>query len=65
MWLKDLLPQDVPNARILTYGYDANTRGFSYASTHHVLRIAETFVADLAQRRTENPEVSKLTRPSE
>jgi hypothetical protein len=58
MWLKDLLPHDVPNARILTYGYDANTRGFSYASTHHILRIAETFVADLAQRRTENPEVS-------
>lgn len=24
MWLKDFLPQDFPNVRVLTYGYDTN-----------------------------------------
>lgn len=23
MWLKDLLPADIPNSRVLTYGYDS------------------------------------------
>jgi hypothetical protein len=26
-WLKDFLPKDLPNTRILTYGYNAYTRG--------------------------------------
>jgi hypothetical protein len=25
MWLRDELPQDIPNARVLTYGYAADT----------------------------------------
>ena len=24
-WLRDLIPEHIPNARILTWGYDANT----------------------------------------
>jgi len=27
IWLRDLFPSMVPHARILTYGYDASTRG--------------------------------------
>lgn len=25
-WIEDFLPQDIPNARILTYGYNADVR---------------------------------------
>lgn len=25
-WIEDFLPQDIPNARILTYGFNANVR---------------------------------------
>ncbi|KAK4452200.1 hypothetical protein QBC34DRAFT_435996 [Podospora aff. communis PSN243] len=28
-WLQDLLPIDIPNARILSYGYDSRTHGFA------------------------------------
>ncbi|PVF97307.1 hypothetical protein CPB86DRAFT_707172 [Serendipita vermifera] len=56
MWLKDLLPLDIPNARILTYGYDADTRRFTYTSTQSIFRHAETFVADLTLARSGNPE---------
>jgi hypothetical protein len=28
-WLRDLLPHDLPNARILSWGYDANTHSGS------------------------------------
>lgn len=27
MWLRDLLPEDIPYARIMTFGYDANIKG--------------------------------------
>jgi hypothetical protein len=35
MWLQDFLPKTFPTARILVYGYDANTRGLN------TLRIRE------------------------
>ncbi|KAG8798296.1 hypothetical protein FRC16_007515 [Serendipita sp. 398] len=54
MWLRDLLPNDFPNARILSYGYDADTRSFAQTSTQTIFRHAEAFVEDLSQlRRTE------------
>lgn len=28
-WLRDLLPEDIPDARIMTFGYDANVIGSS------------------------------------
>ncbi|OCK96149.1 uncharacterized protein K441DRAFT_657484 [Cenococcum geophilum 1.58] len=31
-WLRDLLPQDLPNARIMAWGYDANTYSRSRVS---------------------------------
>jgi hypothetical protein len=60
MWLKDLLPQDLPNARILTYGYDTETSSLTQASTQNIFRHAEAIVADLTRHRTENPEVSSV-----
>ncbi|KAG8797716.1 hypothetical protein FRC16_008589, partial [Serendipita sp. 398] len=56
MWLRDLLPDDVPNARILTYGYDAYTRSFSQTSTKTIFHHAEAFVEDLSRlRRAADP----------
>jgi hypothetical protein len=60
MWLKDLLPSDLPNARILTYGYDTDTRSLTYTSTQNIFRHAEAIVADLTRQRTEYPEVSSV-----
>ncbi|PVF99568.1 hypothetical protein CPB86DRAFT_290098, partial [Serendipita vermifera] len=56
MWLKDLLPLDIPNARILTYGYDSDARRFTHTSTQSIFRHAETFVEDLTLARSANPE---------
>jgi hypothetical protein len=60
MWLKELLPHDLPNARILTYGYDADTRSFTHTSTQNIFRHAEAFVTDLTQQRKETPEVGRV-----
>lgn len=47
-WLRDLLPAEVPNARILTYGYDSDPmRYFGSASTNMVLHHATTLVSEL------------------
>ncbi|KAG8815662.1 hypothetical protein FRC17_000630, partial [Serendipita sp. 399] len=56
MWLRDLLPIDIPNARILTYGYDADTRSFGHTSTQTVLRHAREFAECLWQQRKPHPE---------
>ncbi|KAG8769230.1 hypothetical protein FRC20_004639 [Serendipita sp. 405] len=53
MWLKDLLPEDVPNARILSYGYDVDTHSFAQTSSQTIFRHAEAFVEDLSMLRTE------------
>lgn len=47
-WLQDLLPTEVPNARILTYGYDSDPgKVFESASTNMVHHHATTLVAEL------------------
>lgn len=52
MWLRDLLATDIPNARILTYGYDADTRSFEVTSTQTIFRHAQNFMKALARKRT-------------
>jgi hypothetical protein len=47
LWLRDLLPDQIPSARILTYGYDADTRGKDILSSLTLHSHAETFVAKL------------------
>ncbi|PVF91422.1 hypothetical protein CPB86DRAFT_878527 [Serendipita vermifera] len=56
MWLRDLLPLDIPSARILTYGYDSDTRRFTHTSTQGIFHHAEAFVVDLTLARIANPE---------
>lgn len=58
MWLRDLLPQHLPNIRIMTYGYNAKFRNFT---GHQDLRsIAAKLLTELVDlRKTEN----ELCRP--
>ena len=54
MWLKDLdlLPSNLKNSRILTYGYNANiTAMFGKTSSDRILQHAHTLVAELVADR--------------
>lgn len=49
MWLKDLLPKELPNARIMTYGYRARFGDFT---AHQDIRtIAENLLQQLSGLR--------------
>ncbi|CAN9243604.1 unnamed protein product [Alternaria alternata] len=50
-WLRDLLPHDLPNARILSWGYDANTHSGSRVSCQYLFDHARTLVSDLCLER--------------
>ncbi|KAE8841204.1 hypothetical protein PTNB85_04603 [Pyrenophora teres f. teres] len=50
-WLHDLLPHDLPNARILSWGYDANTHSGSRMGCQYLFDHAQTLVSDLCQER--------------
>ena len=54
MWLKTLLPEKIPDARILTYGYDAYTRDREQLSNQSIHDHAETLVTKLVQYREES-----------
>ncbi|KAI2623161.1 hypothetical protein GGR54DRAFT_629751 [Hypoxylon sp. NC1633] len=51
-WLRDLLPKDLPNVRILTWGYDANTHSSDRVSCQYLYDHALELVADLTRKRT-------------
>jgi hypothetical protein len=53
-WPRDFLPAVVPNARILTYGYDADTHSSSPLSVQTIYRHATTFAERLSQERLDN-----------
>ncbi|CAG7850070.1 SubName: Full=Related to kinesin light chain {ECO:0000313/EMBL:CCA74551.1} [Serendipita indica DSM 11827] len=55
MWLRDLLPNDLPNARILSYGYDADTRSQECVSTQTIDRHGDSFVKALSRKRSDVP----------
>lgn len=49
MWLKDLLPDELPNTRIMTFGYDAK---FRHITGHGDLRnISLRLLAQLEKCR--------------
>lgn len=50
-WLRDLLPSHIPNARILSWGYDANTHSISSSSAQYLYDHATTLVSDLCLER--------------
>ncbi|CCA75867.1 related to tetratricopeptide repeat domain protein-Neosartorya fischeri [Serendipita indica DSM 11827] len=54
-WLRDLLPSDLPNARILSYGYDVDTHNEERVSTHTLGRHADGFANALSRIRKDAP----------
>ena len=51
-WPRGLLPEEIPNARILTWGYDVDiVKLAAAASQATILQHAETLLSDLAQRK--------------
>jgi hypothetical protein len=51
LWLRDLLPEKVPHARILTYGYDAYTRGRDKLANASIHDLAKNLLSSLATER--------------
>ena len=51
LWLRDLLPEKVPHARILTYGYDAYTRGRDQLANASIHDLAKNLLSSLAAER--------------
>lgn len=49
MWLRDFLPQSVPDARILTYGYDSKL--FMNNSTASIREFSRNFLEALNTAR--------------
>ncbi|KAF8526524.1 hypothetical protein BU17DRAFT_82610 [Hysterangium stoloniferum] len=52
LWLRDLLPNVLPQARILTYGYDAHMINHAKYPESILQEYAENFIARLARFRT-------------
>ena len=57
LWLRDLLPSGLPNARILSYGYDADTHSTECVSTQTMRRHAEGLAQALSRQRKDAPRV--------
>jgi hypothetical protein len=57
MWLRDFIPHDIPNARVLTYGYDARIQGRDLPIST-LAELAEEFLARLITMRRCMPQVS-------
>lgn len=51
MWLKDFLPKDVKNIRIMTYGYDSSIVG-SDQSDARMTDYRRNFIEQLENSRT-------------
>ncbi|CCA76343.1 related to kinesin light chain, partial [Serendipita indica DSM 11827] len=55
LWLRDFLRLDLPNARILSYGYDADTQSRECVSTQTMRRHAEGLAQALSRQRLGAP----------
>ena len=51
MWLRDFLPESVPNARILTYGYDTKLPGSQ--STASILELSKKLLESVKTIRSQ------------
>ncbi len=51
LWLRDFLPQRLPTARIIAWGYDASTHGINPISTQHLHDHADKLISDLCLER--------------
>jgi hypothetical protein len=50
MWLRDLLPQLVPNIRIMTFGY--NAKFFNFTGHQDLRNITNKLLSELVDLRT-------------
>lgn len=50
-WPKDLLPENIPDVRIYTWGYDADIGALSSASRNTIHQHAQTLLSDLVDLR--------------
>ena len=57
MWLRDLLPQHLPNIRVMTYGYNAKFRNFT--DRQDMRSIATKLLAELADLRRNGDEARR------
>ena len=53
LWLRDLLPEVIPNARIISYGYGSRTHGTTSVSEQYIWQHAHALVTDLTHFREE------------
>ena len=51
-WLKDFLPYDVPNARVMTFGYNADAAFGN--TTAEIVDYAKILLSSLVDRREED-----------
>ena len=51
-WLKDFLPRDVPNARVMTFGYNADAAFGN--TTAEIVDHAKSLLSSLVDRREED-----------
>ena len=60
-WPRDLLPQDLPYARILTWGYDSTVANVkSFTSQSSIFGHAQNLLGDLARVRKGDGRVLKI-----
>jgi hypothetical protein len=58
MWPRDLLPEDAKQARIMTFGYDADVWNFFSATSHSgIIHHALNLLQDLRRERLTAAEV--------
>ena len=55
LWPRDLLPNEVRDARIFTWGYDADIDGFGSASQSTIYQHAGSLLSDIADQREKSP----------
>jgi len=53
LWLKDFLPDRIPRARIMSYGYNASTTNRRQLSDQTIYDHAEALIVALASKRQE------------
>lgn len=54
LWLRDQLPKEILNIRVLSYGYDARTHGPSPLSCQTIHDHAVDLIANLSLERRKN-----------
>jgi hypothetical protein len=58
LWLRDFLPETIPQARILTFGYDADIKTKSVLG---IMGFAENLLSSLSSIRNEGVSVYNCT----